>query len=206
MKKLSILLLSIVTLGVSVSAQSNKDYNINFKQRASLYAATSIEDPNAIGGFGGSSNNAQPINSKSKLNHIDLFIDTSKTVVYHKEYNGYQLSLINYTDSITGFEAADSRLSIIAEVFYKGKWQAIEYLPSSWCGNSYHTVYLKPNEFWSFNIPKFTGEIKTKLRYKLNIGNGKTIFSNEIEASFNKGQLNKKEGHSPKGIMDPYND
>jgi len=206
MKKLSILLLSIVSLGVAASAQSNKDYNINFKQRASLYAATSIADSNALGGFGGSSNAPQPVNSKSKLNRIDIFIDTSKTVVYHKEYNGYKLSLINNTDSITGFEAVDSRLSIISEVFYKGKWQAIEYLPSSWCGNSYHTVYLKPNEFWSFNIPKFTGEIYTKLRYKLNIGNGKTIFSNEIEASFNKGQLNKKEGHSPKGIMDPYNE
>jgi hypothetical protein len=38
------------------------------------------------------------------------------------------------------------------------------------------------------------------------ISKDKFIYSNEIETSINKGQLTKKEGHKPNGIMDPYND
>lgn len=94
----------------------------------------------------------------------------------------------------------------MAEVFYKGEWLPIEYLPSSGCGNSYHNVYLEENEYWVFKIPKFKGRIKTKLRYRLKIGKGEFIYSNEIPTSINKKQLTEKEGHKPSGIMDPYND
>jgi hypothetical protein len=34
--------------------------------------------------------------------------------------------------------------------------------------------------------------------------NGINIYSNEVLASVNKGQLTKKQKYSPNGIMDPY--
>ncbi len=175
--------------------------------RGQIYANTSIIDSTAAGGFRGSSNSPKSMKSKFSIEK-DLFlkIDTTKTITIAEKYNGYNFYIGNKSDSIIELGASDSRLSVIAEVYYNNKWKPIECLPSSWCGNSYHNVYLKPNEYWEFEIPKFSGKIETKIRYRLTIGNEKYIYSNEIMASFNKGQLKNKEGHNPNGIMDPYND
>jgi hypothetical protein len=93
----------------------------------------------------------------------------------------------------------------------QGQWNDIEYLPSSWCGNSYHHVKLAPGSYWSFVMPVYEGEIKTKLRAELDhIGDdrecGKTIYSNEIEGSINPAQFWNKTTYYPNGLMDPYND
>jgi len=95
--------------------------------------------------------------------------------------------------------------NIVTEAWVNHKWQAIEYLPQSWCGNSYHHVYIQPKQYWEFDAPAYTGSIKTKLRFKLMNG-ASTLYSNEISAGINRGQLKEKEGHTPKDLMDPYND
>ncbi len=110
----------------------------------------------------------------------------------------------NNSDTIVNLSASDSRLYVIAEVFYRGKWRPIEYLPSSFCGNSYHKVYLNPNEYWAFEIPKFSGKKKVSLRYSLLVGKNEYIYSNKIPSSINKKQLTKIKQYNPKGIMDPY--
>jgi hypothetical protein len=46
-------------------------------------------------------------------------------------------------------------------------WRDIEYIPSSWSGNSYHQVFLGKNEYWEFEAPLYDGAMKTKLRLKL---------------------------------------
>ena len=198
-----ILLLCSATFG-----QKKQDLNIDFMLRGHLYAKSSIIDTTALGGFGSSDNLPKKINENLTLASSGLLlkIDTTKTTTINDKYNGYKLYIANKTDTIVRLDASDSRLNVIAEVFYKGEWKPIEYLPSSWCGNSYHDVYLKQNEYWEFEIPKFTGEIKTKLRYKLILGKDKFLYSNEIQTSINKGQLENKQGHKPNGIMDPYND
>ena len=200
---------SIVLLFCSMTfGQKNQDLNIDFMLRGHIYAKSSIIDTTALGGFGGSDNLPKEINESLNLdtNELVLKIDTIQTTTFNDKYNGYKLYIANKTDTIAQFYASDSRLSVISEVFYKGEWKPVEYLPSSWCGNSYHDVFLNPNEYWEFDIPKFTGKIKTKLRYKLTLDRDKYLYSNEILTSINKGQLKNKEGHKPNGIMDPYND
>lgn len=197
------LLLCSTTFG-----QKKEDLNIGFMLRGHIYAKSSIEDTTALGGFGGSDNLPKKINQNLVIGSSGLLlkIDTTQTTTINDKYNGYKLYIANKTDTIVRLEASDSRLSVIAEVFFQGEWKPIEYLPSSWCGNSYHDVYLKQNEYWEFDIPKFSGKIKTKLRYKLILGKGDYLYSNEILTSINKGQLKNKQGHKPNGIMDPYND
>ncbi|VXB67309.1 conserved hypothetical protein [Chryseobacterium sp. 8AT] len=134
-----------------------------------------------------------------------LKIDINKSTSFENKYNGYKLYLINKTNNTVGLDASDSRLDIVGEVFYKGKWQAIEYLPSSTCGNSYHTVFLKQNEFWEFDIPKFNGKINTKLRYKLTMDKS-NLYSNEIPTLINKNQMLKIKKYNQNGLMDPYNE
>ncbi|WP_262148132.1 hypothetical protein [Chryseobacterium foetidum] len=198
-----LLLLSSITFG-----QTKKDLVIDFMLRGNIYAQSSIEDSTALGGFGGSENLPKIINAKNDFSENGLFlkIDTTNLVTINDKFNGYRFYIVNKSDTITKLDASDSRLYVIAEVLYKNEWKPIEYLPSSSCGNSYHQVYLKQNEYWEFTVPKFSGKINTKLRYKLMIGEQKYIYSNEILTSINKNQLKQKQGHKPNGIMDPYND
>lgn len=208
MKKTTLTTAIILLLCSMTFGQKKQDLNIDFMLRAHIYAKSSIIDTTALGGFGGSDNLPKEINKSLNFatNGLLLKIDTIQKTTINKKYIGYKLYIANKTDTIVRLDASDSRLSVIAEVFYKGEWKPIEYLPSSWCGNSYHEVFLKPNEHWEFDIPKFTGKIKTKLRYKLILDKDKYLYSNEILTSINIGQLKNKEGHKPNGIMDPYKD
>jgi hypothetical protein len=90
-----------------------------------------------------------------------------------------------------------------------GKWKPIEYLPSSWCGNSYHTVFLAANEYWEFTAARFTGKFKTKLRFRLDHqkpgAEDATIYSNEFEGGVNPKQFTVQKEYKPAGLMDPYN-
>ncbi|HRO76276.1 MAG TPA: hypothetical protein PLP27_09035 [Crocinitomicaceae bacterium] len=208
MGKTILALVIILFLGSTIFGQRKQDLNINFMLRGQIYAGSSIMDTTALGGFAISDNLPKKIDENLSFSdrELSLKIDTNRTTIINNKYNGYTLYIANTTDTIIELRASDSRLSVIAEVFYKEQWKPIEYLPSSWCGNSYHSVYLKQNEYWEFNIPKFRGKIHTKLRYILKLPNGKYIYSNEIYTSFNKGQLEIKQGHKSSGIMDPYND
>jgi hypothetical protein len=132
-------------------------------------------------------------------------IEDSLMVLMYPTYKGHTLYLINNTDSTQRYTGCDSRLNIIAQVKVDTGWAAIEYNPSSWCGNSYHQVYLKSKEYWSFAVPSYSGKIKSMLRYKLNDGS-QTIYSNPIACSYNKEQLGKKQGHNATNIMDPYDE
>lgn len=188
--------------------QARKDLNIDYMLRGCIYAQSSIKDSQALGGYARSWNAPKKISDSLRFLEQGLFmkIDTSRIGIFAEEYNGYTLFMVNKTDTVIMLRASDSRLNVIGEVYYKDKWQPIEYLPRSGCGNSFHNVYLKQNEYWSFDIPKFSGKIKVKLRYRLSLGNNQFIYSNAIEAHINMGQLSKPQGHKPSGLMDPYTD
>jgi len=200
--------LMIFTANVNLLSQKVKDFNVNYMLRGQVYAGSSIKDSSALGGFASSNYLPKKTTEQEIFNEEEFYIkiDASKNNVYLKKYNGYKLYIVNKSDSVVILNASDSRLYVVAEAFVKEKWQPIEYLPSSWCGNSYHQVFISPNEYWDFDIPKFSGKIKTKIRYRLKLKNGKYIYSNEVVASINKEQLTDKEGYAPKGIMDPYDE
>ncbi|MCZ8297804.1 MAG: hypothetical protein O9297_11370 [Flavobacterium sp.] len=196
----------VLTMGNSYS-QNLTELNINFMLRGNKYVSSSKVDTTALGGYGGSDNLPKK-NALEKFNEkgFILRIDTLDTSSIGNKYLAYKLYLINTTEKEIELFASDSRISIIAQALVDGEWKNIEYLPSSSCGNSYHSVFLNPNEYWEFLIPKFKGKLKTKIRYRLILGKDKFIDSNEIYASINKKQLYEKQSYSNNGIMDPYFD
>lgn len=198
----------VVSIILKTANINCEELDINYMRRGQLYAQTSIEDKNAPGGFANSSNKAKKIVNSSifKKNGFFLKLDTNQFLNKSQNTSYNKLYIVNKTKSNVTLDASDSRLDVIAEAYYKGKWRPIEYLQSSWCGNSYHKVYLKQNEYWEFVVPKFKGKIKTKIRYKILLDNKMFITSNEIYASVNKGQFVNKEGHTPNNLMDSYND
>lgn len=189
-------------------AQDKKELAVNYMLRGYFYASSAVADTTAPGGFGGSSNNAKPVSSDISFvpKGLQLYIDTTRRATFAREFNGHNVFLVNATDTMVGFSAMDSRLSIHAEALIDNQWKPIEYLPSSWCGNSYHTLYLPAGQYWSFNAPVYTGNFKTKLRYKLTdaLRSQQVLYSNEVTAFINKGQLTQQQGHQPTSLMDPY--
>lgn len=196
-------------LGCSTSfGQKVQDLNVKYMLRGHIYVQSIIWDSMSIGGFGTSDNLPKQRADTLPFSGDGLFlkIDTSQLVPMGGKYNHYPFFIINQSDTTAVLTASDSRIDAIAEVLYKGKWRPIEYLPVSWCAHSHHHVYLEPGEYWHLYIPKFAGKIKTKLRYRLMLGRGKSIYSNEIPTAINKKQMDNKQGHAPDGFMDPYLD
>lgn len=203
----AIITISIIFLLFStIYGQKKQNLKIDYMLSGYIFAKSSIIDTTAFGGFGSSDNLPKIINKNNILSDSGLLlkIDTTQSSTFYEKFNGFKLFLANKTDSIVQFDASDSRLNIIAEVFYEGEWKPIVYLPSSWCGNSHHIVYLKQNEYWEFDIPKFTGKLNTKLRYKLTLSRDNNLYSNEIQTSINKGQFKNKQNYKSKGLMDSY--
>jgi hypothetical protein len=180
--------------------------------RGYFCAGSRIVDKQALGGFGTSENFPKAIEARIAAGRagVSLIAKPGEPAIFWGKYKGLKVLLVNTTNGQVGFAASDSRLSIVQEALDKsGKWKPIEYLPSSWCGNSYHTVFLGPNEYWEFAAPRYTGKIKTKLRFRLDWqspGTEKvTIYSNVFQGSVNPHQFTMQQGHSPTSIMDPYN-
>lgn len=195
----------------NTSNQPLEDLNLDFMLRGYFFAGSRIKDENALGGFGRSDNFPRSIDPNMSVagGRITLIALPDDETVFLKKYRGMKLRLVNGTDEPVGFAASDSRLYIVQEAIDKnGKWKPVEYLPSSWCGNSYHTVFLGPNEYWEFAAAKFKGSYNTRLRFRLEQttrGQKMLIYSNEFDGSVNPNQFLIQQGHKPTSIMDPYN-
>lgn len=190
------------------SLKSLDSLDIDFQLRGNCYAFSSNKYAKKSNGEAHSENIAKPNNGKFDKGLFGLYLSENELQKVYEKYIGHTLYLINTTDKNIDLSAQDSRLDIKTEVKSKiGLWTEITYLPSSWCGNSYHTITLGSDEYWEFVQPIFKGSFKTTLRYKLEIDNN-TIVSNEIVTFINPEQLDKerKEGHHPNNLMDSYDE
>jgi hypothetical protein len=187
------------------------DLNIEFMMRGYFFAGSEIEDKRALGGFGTSRNFPKALTPDlgAPGGAVSLIAKPDEEAVFAGKYKGLKVLLVNGTDDRVGFPASDSRLNIVQEALDRdGKWKPVEYLPSSWCGNSYHTVFLGPKEYWEFTAARYAGSFKTRLRFRLDGVKSQAkklpIYSNEFEGGVNAKQFSVRQGHKPTSIMDPY--
>ncbi|MCC3159438.1 hypothetical protein LJ737_19510 [Hymenobacter sp. 15J16-1T3B] len=188
--------------------------NLTYMRRASYTVASSsrLRQFANLGGWADSGNRPRLVGAaeagpRTLRVTVDAAASTSGGPASHR------LRIINGSTDTVLFGAQDSQLSLNLQALDRqGQWQDIEYVPRSWCGNSYHTVFLAPDQYWQLTAPVYTGEFATKLRAKLlrqdpqNPGNTLAVYSNEFEGRVNPGQFGRKEGHAPQDIMDPYNE
>lgn len=203
----SISLLSLMTAMTVLGVEELKPVDVKFMVRGYCLAGSRV-DQQALGGFGKADNSPKKIESSElgKADAISLVAVPDEAAPFAKTYQGFRLLLLNRTKTEAPFAASDSRLSIVQEAQdANGKWLPVEYLPSSWCGNSYHKVFLPAGHYWEFTAPKYTGAVKTKLRFVLQGGKA-PVYSNEFEGSINLQQFTVKQGHTPTNIMDSYNE
>ena len=134
------------------------------------------------------------------LNQLTLKVDTVDITVYKDRYFAYKIYLINASKDTVRIPAQDGLIKIIQQAKNKrGKWQDIENFRNSWCGNSYHSIALPPNEYQIFATPIYKGEFKTQLRFKLEIGK-QIIYSNTYWGEINHGQLLDEKKKNKTGI------
>jgi len=194
-----------------------KNLNIDFMNRESFYAYSIIETQK-YNGWARSQNLATNLDDCNAKPGFYVIVDTTSKTLFHDRYNGYAVSVVNNSNDTVVFNAQDSRLYMVVEALDpKGEWKPIEYSPNSWCGNSYHTLALAPQNKWTFSTPVYEGSYKTKLRISLRYidptvkKKGRTshevfVYSNEFDGSINPGQFWRKPDYHPAGIMDPYNE
>jgi hypothetical protein len=185
--------------------------NIDYMNRGYFYAYGANTEEES-GGWAKSSNTPQKTGTSAfPSNTLALTIDTTSNEVFANHYFGARLYLSNTKPDTISLNAQDSRLDIVLQAMDdNGRWRNIEYLPRSWCGNSYHELQLEPGAYWSFVIPHYRGEMKTKIRAVLTYKSKRSdksshiVVSNTIHASVNPGQFWNKRAYYPNGIMDPY--
>lgn len=187
--------------------------NINHMVRGHFYASSPlVEELAGAGGWGGSDNNFRKVDETLPVNKngFEVYIDTTKTTDLGNGFAAFNVYVINTAGDTVFFEAQDSRLYMTVQALDKsGEWKPIEYLPNSWCGNSYHKLFLPSGAYWQFKTPVFEGRYKTSLRISLSYkndpeGKSEIVYSNVIKAKINPGQFWRKKKYNPNGIMDPY--
>jgi hypothetical protein len=200
----------------SVPGKKTDTLNIDFMNRGYFYASSPHKEELAgLGGWGGSKNNSKSDFKKLPVNNnrFEIFIDTMQTVKWSDRFAAFNVYVMNLAGDSLFFEAQDSRLYMNVQARdLHGEWKDIEYLPSSWCGNSYHKMFLAPGRYWQFNTPVYSGEWRTELRIKLQYKHSpdqegsEVIYSNVIKGGVNPGQFWRKNEYYPNGLMDPYFD
>lgn len=198
---------------ISLSPTMNADYMLRGYFMASSPYDSSLY---GFGGWGSYDNmfiGLDTLQSSYAKGKFQVIIDTTRSIPWFDISMGHTLYIINDSKSKVYFPAENSRIEMIIQAKNrKGEWQDIEYLPHSWCGNSYHTLYLPPKHYWEFSVPKFEGSFTTKLRAKLwcktesDQKEEDIIYSNEISGSVNPAQFWRKREYFPQGIMDSYNE
>ncbi|MFN8361661.1 MAG: WG repeat-containing protein [Candidatus Kapaibacterium sp.] len=158
--------------GVSNSVQSPGPSALNIDyQRSGYFRALSANDERGHVGPGFESyREAQSITEAAAFapNTLSINVHPEMPDTFTATTKGVTVFVANTTDTTIRFEAQDNRLPMIVQALSPtGEWRDIENLPSSWCGNSYHTISLLPKMFWKFISPEYEGNFKTKLRIKL---------------------------------------
>ncbi len=194
--------------------------NIDFMNRGYFYAQSKPHEDD-LGGFGRNENAPKPLVAAAGFpaDKLSVVVKPGELDTIQDHYKGCVVYVANSTNREIEFNAQDSRLYMNVQAKdAEGRWRDIEYLPVSWCGNSYHIMTLSPNSFWSFSTPLYEGGFPTKLRIELKYidpkrkeNDGKrrkviTVYSNEYDGSINLAQFWNKRTYYPGGIMDPYYD
>ncbi len=190
-----------------------KPFTVKYMVRGHFHASSKgPAELNGHGGWGGSSNGSARFTPSSGPIGLQVLVDSSRVVPWDSLYEGRMVTVRNNGPDTLYFPAQDSRLHMKAQAKKDGSFSDIEYLPSSWCGNSYHTLFLAPGEQWQFVMPNYSGPLKTSLRLELayrTTAEGveeKLLHSQPFPGSVHPEQFSEKKEYRPGGIMDPYND
>lgn len=150
----------------------------------------SRKDERAIGGWGGYDcgnwHHDIPSSVKPAPGSVSIVVKPEPPVSFFDKSQGTRFYIVNTTDEEVAFTAANQRVFVHQEALDSdGKWRRIEMRPQYFCGNSFHKVFLPPDQCWTLAAPRYDGPMKTKLRIVV-AGN---IVSEPFDGAIDPGQL-----------------
>lgn len=158
-------------------------------------AGSRIRDTSGKGGHGESSNFPRDLAGRrwGEAGAVSLVASPNEPADY-RGHRGFALRLVNRTGESVSFSACDSALCIVREArAADGTWREIESQPRSWCGNSYHRVFLEPGRYWVFPAREYTGPIQTRMRFRVHPAVDRpAVTSNEFDGRVTPGQLGER--------------
>ena len=117
-----------------------------------------------------------------RKNDINLFLQKNNDSLF-------SIYLTNLATDSLKFVRFDRSIFAIQEAINKeGKWQPIEYWTLAACGNSYKYHYIPENETLKAESRIYSGNFKTKIRFKVNI-NDKVYYTNSLNGNVNADQF-----------------
>ncbi|MDO7845622.1 WG repeat-containing protein [Hymenobacter sp. M29] len=134
--------------------------------------------------------------------------------LFRRQFAGHRLTISNATPDTILFDGQDSMIDLVLQARdLTGTWRDIEYMPRSFCGNSYHTLFLAPGQYWQVAVPAYAGSQPTQLRARLTprrwprSGKPRVWYSNEFAGRVNPAQFWRRPGYAfSNDIMNPYLD
>lgn len=197
-----------------------RKWNVDYIARThfTAYATNATLDPNGnpYSGKWANDNNfprkqMPPLTIPS--NRLSLLIDTARVDTFAGRYYGFPLYVINTTVDTVVFRGQDHTLNMKVQARDgQGLWKDIEYMPQTFCGNSYHPLPLEPGAHWKFVLPDYEGVFNTLLRVELRYPDPadrrkeKVLYSQPFRGSINLSQFSVKQPYFSRGIMDTYFD
>ncbi len=102
--------------------------------------------------------------------------------------NTFIVWVVNDTNEPAVFETQDHVLFMFRQAKLPGgTWHDIEYLTSSWCGNSYYDMTLPAGQVWQSFAPVERGDTRVKMRFRLRVRKGvPEIYSDEFDGRFDR--------------------
>ncbi len=125
---------------------------------------------------------------------LGIEVRTNEHVLFQDRYEGITAYLYNTGSDTIEVAVLDRALYMhLQAADPQGRWRDIEYLPSSYCGNSFFDLLLAPDEFWTFRVPVYDGTFSTMLRIVYS-GKGRSgllqgIYSDPFPGKINPAQF-----------------
>lgn len=127
-----------------------------------------------------------------KENALSMYIPDSNAIVITNG-NSYILSyLINPSADSAFIDRCDATIyPAETQILINKKWKTFQISAGSTCGNSYFKSILLPKSYYTLHIERpSVGNIKTKFRVKLKLGNTECV-SNTILINLTKEEIQK---------------
>jgi hypothetical protein len=168
------------------AGQTPQPLTLNRMLEGYFRAGSAIRDEEALGYFAPSNNLPTELDRDAQPGTISLIALPEESVLFDPGTLGFRVILANNTGKTVVFHASDSRLGIVREALdVDGTWKPIEHLPSSFCGNSYHRVFLPSRHYWFFVAPVYAGSLATEMRFVLYLGSDHPVYSNQFPGFVN---------------------
>ncbi len=148
----------------------------------------------------------QPVKQQDRLLSKSLIVrvDTTNSKNFQKQFKGYQINILNNTDTSILFPIQDYKLSLAMMAFVNNQWIDIEQFPIYDCMHPTTNFQLIAGYSWELFCPQYEGAKQVRLRMVLRYCISTTteygeVYSNEFSGGINPGQLWRRQENK-----DPY--